>query len=166
MWLIRACVDVTPVRIVSLKGDRGAGLVEYALIVMLISVVSLTAVGFVGEQTSDSYEAIGSSFSTGAELDDELSPEEKWEKAQNDYDDAIADAKAKQAGDKAKAKAEYDAAVAANKNLPKAERTAANAEAKAQQKSANSAATAEYNASVKAAKADRNAAKAEYNATK
>jgi Flp pilus assembly pilin Flp len=48
---------------VSLKSDRGAGLVEYALVVMLISIVGLTAVGFVGEETSESFEAVGSSFS-------------------------------------------------------------------------------------------------------
>lgn len=153
-------------RFFSLEGDRGAGLVEYALIVMLISVVGLTGVGFVGEQTSDSFEAIGSGFNADGELDDDMTPEEKWEKAQADYDDAIADAKAKQADDKAKAKAEYDAAVAANKDLPSKERKAANADAKAKQKSANGAANADYNASTKAAKAARNAAKADYNATK
>lgn len=149
-----------------LKGDRGAGLVEYALVVMLISVVALAAVGFVGEQTADSYEAIGSGFTTGAELDDDLSPDEKWEQAQADYDDAIADAKAKQADDKAKAKAEYQAAVAANQDLPNKERKAANADAKASQKSANNAANKDYNASVNTAKAAKKAANAEYNATK
>jgi Flp pilus assembly pilin Flp len=151
---------------ISLKGDRGAGLVEYALVVMLISIVGLTAVGFVGEQTSDSFEAVGSSFSADAEPDDELGPEEKWDKAKADYDDAIADAKAKQADDKAKAKAEYQAAVAANSDLPKAERKAANADAKAEQKSANKDANQDYSASVNSAKAARNAAKAEYNANK
>lgn len=164
MGLMPAFVDITTMKFNPLKGDRGAGLVEYALVVMLISVVGLTAVGFVGEQTSDSFEAIGSSF--GADAEAELSPEEKWEMAQADYDDAIADAKAKLAGDKAKAKAEYQAAVAANQGLPKDQRKAANADAKAKQKSANTAANADYNGSVKAAKADRNAAKAEYNATK
>ncbi|MEX1037503.1 MAG: hypothetical protein WDZ96_01445 [Acidimicrobiia bacterium] len=149
-------------RFILLKGDRGAGLVEYALIVMLISVLSLTAVGFVGEETSDSFEAIGSSFDTDAEL----SPEEKWDKAKADYDDAIADAKAKRADDKAKAKAEYQAAVAENKDLPKAERNKANKEAKAKHKSANSAANADYKSSVGSAKKARNEAKAEYNATK
>jgi Flp pilus assembly pilin Flp len=52
-----------PMSFVSLKSDRGAGLVEYALVVMLISIVGLTAVGFVGEETSESFEAVGSSFS-------------------------------------------------------------------------------------------------------
>lgn len=151
---------------ISLKDDRGAGLVEYALVVMLISVVGLTAVGFVGERTSDSFEAVGSSLNADSELEADLSPEEKWEKAQADYDDAISDAKTKKADDIKKAKAEYQAALAANKGLPKKERKAANAEAKASQKSANKAANQDYSASVNSAKAARNAAKAEYNADK
>ncbi len=150
--------------LISLKGDRGGGLVEYALIVMLISVVGLTAVGFVGEQTSDSFEAIGTSF--GPDTEPEMSPEEKWDMAKADYDDAIADAKAKQAEDKEKAKAEYETAAASNKDLPNKERKEANADAKAKQKDANNAANADYKASTDAAKAARNAAQAEYKANK
>lgn len=133
---------------------------------MLISVVGLTAVGYVGEETSDSFEAIGSSFGADTEAEDEMTPEEKWEKAQADCDDAMADAKAKQVDDKAKAKAEYDAAFAANSELPKKERNAANAEAKDKQKSANAAANVDYKAAAGAATTARNAAKADYNATK
>ncbi len=153
-------------RFFALNGDRGVGLVEYALVVMLVAVVGLTAVGFVGEQTSESFEAIGSSFGAGADPEDEMTPEEKWEKAQADYADAIEDAKTKQADDKAKAKAEYDAAVAANKDLPNKERKEANADAKAKQNSANSAANADYKAAEAAARAAKKAANAEYNANK
>jgi Flp pilus assembly pilin Flp len=162
----RAFVDVVPMRTVSLKGDRGAGLVEYALLVTLISIVGLTAVSFVGEQTSDSYEAIGTGFGADSEPEAEMTPDEKWEKAQADYDEAIADAKKKQVDDKAKAKAEYDAAVAANKELPNKERKAANSDAKAKQKDANTAANAGYKAASDAAKAARNAAQADYKASK
>lgn len=153
-------------RFFSLEGDRGAGLVEYALLVMLISVVGLTAVGFVGEETSDSFEAIGTSFDAAGETEDEMTPEEKWDAANADYDDAIAKAKTKRAEDKAKAKAEYQAAANKNKELPKNEQKKANQEAKAQQNSANKAADATYKSSVDSANSAKKKALAEYNATK
>jgi Flp pilus assembly pilin Flp len=148
----------------SLEGDRGAGLVEYALIVMLIAVVGVSAVGYLGEQTSDGYETAGAGFD--ADVAAELSPEEKWELAQADYDDALADAKATRADDKANAEAEYQVAFAANQALPNKERKAGNAVARAKRNDAYEVADADYNASVKAAKADRDAANADYNATK
>jgi pilus assembly protein Flp/PilA len=45
-----------------LKGDRGASMVEYALLVILIAIVALVAVTLVGEQTSTLYSEIGSGF--------------------------------------------------------------------------------------------------------
>ena len=45
------------------RGDRGASLVEYALLVALIALVCFAAVGFLGGETSSRFEATGSSFS-------------------------------------------------------------------------------------------------------
>ncbi len=40
--------------------DRGASMVEYALLVVLIAIVALVAVQFAGTQLSDTYSEIGS----------------------------------------------------------------------------------------------------------
>jgi len=42
--------------------ERGASLVEYALLVALIAVVCIGAVTFLGGQTADSYSQIGASL--------------------------------------------------------------------------------------------------------
>jgi pilus assembly protein Flp/PilA len=42
--------------------DRGASLVEYALLVALIAIVCFAAVGFLGEAASSSYEDVGNSL--------------------------------------------------------------------------------------------------------
>ena len=149
------------------NSDRGAGLVEYALIVLVVALASLAGLQSVGTGTSESFGAVGDGFDdVGLDEDAGLTPEEKWEKAKQDYRDAIAEAKAKRSDDLADAKAEYQAAKAENKNLPKNERKAANQQAKADYKAAKSAANQEYKSSVNEAKSARDAAKAEYKATK
>lgn len=45
--------------------DRGASLVEYALLVALIAMVCLVAVVFLGESASDSFGSNGSSLFVG-----------------------------------------------------------------------------------------------------
>jgi len=47
----------------SLKEDRGAAMVEYALLVVLIAIVALVALSFVGEQVSGTFSEIGSGLS-------------------------------------------------------------------------------------------------------
>lgn len=52
------------------RDDRGASLVEYALLVALIAVVCIAAVTYFGEQTSSSYDCSGSKLEvagTGAD---------------------------------------------------------------------------------------------------
>jgi pilus assembly protein Flp/PilA len=43
------------------KTDRGASLVEYALLVALIAVVCIAAVAFLGGSAKDKFSAVGSS---------------------------------------------------------------------------------------------------------
>ena len=42
------------------RDERGASLVEYALLVALIAVVCIAAVTFLGEKTSDKFSSVGS----------------------------------------------------------------------------------------------------------
>ncbi len=44
------------------KSDRGASLVEYALLVALIAVVCLLAVTFLGKQASSKFSSVGSAI--------------------------------------------------------------------------------------------------------
>ncbi len=148
------------------EGDRGAGLVEYALVVLLIGIVSMVAVRSLGEETSDTFMAIGDGVSASEEVEDDMSPDEKSDQAKGDYDAAIEDAKSAKAAANDKAKADYDAAVQSNNDLPKAEKNAANKEAKANYNEAKSTNNDNYKSSVAAAKATRDAAKAEYKDTK
>lgn len=46
------------------RRDRGASLIEYALLVGLIAIVCFVAVGFLGGETSSSIDGVGSSFSS------------------------------------------------------------------------------------------------------
>ena len=46
------------------KTDRGASLVEYALLVALIAVVCIVAIGFIGDEASESFEKVGNELST------------------------------------------------------------------------------------------------------
>ena len=146
------------------RDDRGASLVEYALIVMVIAMAGFAAVGAVGNATASGFDeaAVGLSGGVGVEL----TPKEKWELAQEDYAQAIAAAKATKAAEVAAAKAEYNAAKEANKALPKSERPAANAAAKETYNAATASANATYASSVQAAKDAQAAAKQEYNANK
>jgi len=45
------------------KTDRGASLVEYALLVALIAVVCIAAVTFVGRNASSKFDSVGSAIS-------------------------------------------------------------------------------------------------------
>lgn len=45
------------------KDARGASLVEYALLVALIAIVCLTAVFFLGNETSKEFKSVGDSIS-------------------------------------------------------------------------------------------------------
>ena len=43
--------------------ERGAALVEYALLVALIAVVCIVAIGFLGKEASSEFDSVGSSLS-------------------------------------------------------------------------------------------------------
>ncbi len=45
-----------------LRGDEGAGLIEWSLLVVLIAVVALLALQFVGSENSELWGEIGSGF--------------------------------------------------------------------------------------------------------
>jgi len=45
-----------------LKNENGASMVEYALLVVLIAIVALTAVAFMGEEVSDLFSEIDSNL--------------------------------------------------------------------------------------------------------
>jgi len=47
-----------------LKQEKGATMVEYALMVALIAVVCIAAVTFLGQEVSDSFTAIGNAVNT------------------------------------------------------------------------------------------------------
>lgn len=46
------------------RSDRGASLVEYALLVALIALVCFAAIGFLGGQASSRYDSMGSSLAS------------------------------------------------------------------------------------------------------
>ena len=147
--------------------DRGEALIGYALIVMLVGVVSIGALKTVGQNTSESFETVSTAIAgSSVEAEVELTPKEKWDKAKTDYAAAINDAKATKKATVADAKTTYKAEVAANKSLPKAEKKAANKAAKTTYKDAKKQANSTYKASVGAAKSAKAAAKVEYKATK
>lgn len=45
-----------------IKSDRGASLVEYALLVALIAVVCIVAISFLGNAASQEFSSVGSSL--------------------------------------------------------------------------------------------------------
>jgi pilus assembly protein Flp/PilA len=45
-----------------IKSDRGASLVEYALLVALIAVVCIVAIGFLGREASEQFKSTGDSI--------------------------------------------------------------------------------------------------------
>jgi pilus assembly protein Flp/PilA len=50
-WMLARC-----------KSERGASLVEYALLVALIAVVCIVAITFLGRSASDKFSSVGSSI--------------------------------------------------------------------------------------------------------
>ncbi len=48
-----------------LSSEKGASMVEYGLLVVLIAIVALVAVSVMGEQTSEMYSEISSAVSVG-----------------------------------------------------------------------------------------------------
>ncbi len=42
------------------KSEKGASMVEYALLVVLIAIIALVAVAFAGDQVSETFSEIGS----------------------------------------------------------------------------------------------------------
>ena len=48
---------------ITIREERGASMVEYALLVVLIAIVALVAVQFAGTQVSETFSEIGSSLS-------------------------------------------------------------------------------------------------------
>ncbi len=47
---------------ISVRDERGAGLVEYALLIALIVIVCVAAVGVIGQSTQEPYSELGSSI--------------------------------------------------------------------------------------------------------
>lgn len=45
--------------------EKGASMVEYVLMAALVAVVSITAITFLGEQTSQAFSSVGSSIEVG-----------------------------------------------------------------------------------------------------
>lgn len=147
--------------------DRGSSLIEYAMLVLLIALGSLGLIANLGDSTATSFDTAADAFTTtGAGVDAGLTPQEKWDEAKDDYNQAIADAKAKKADAFAAAKTEYQAALQANKTLPKAEKKTANAVAKGSYNAAKQEANGAYKTAVQTAKDAKAAAKAEYKASK
>lgn len=147
--------------------DRGSSLIEYAMLVLLIALGSLGLVANLGDSTSGSFDTAADAFTTpGAGVDAGLTPQERWDKAKDDYEQAIADAKAEKADALAAAKGDYQAALQVNKTLPKAEKKTANAAAKDVYNTAKQEANDAYKTAVQTAKDAKAAAKAEYQASK
>ena len=46
----------------SFKDERGASMVEYALLVVLIAIIAILAITFAGNQVSDTFSEIGSAL--------------------------------------------------------------------------------------------------------
>jgi pilus assembly protein Flp/PilA len=47
----------------SFKDERGASMVEYALLVVLIAIIAILAITFAGTQVSETFSEIGSALS-------------------------------------------------------------------------------------------------------
>jgi len=46
----------------ALKDDRGASMVEYALLVVLIAIIAIVAIKFAGKQVSKTFDTVGKSL--------------------------------------------------------------------------------------------------------
>jgi Flp pilus assembly pilin Flp len=64
MITLKAWLATTTLPTLRGRNDRGASLVEYALLVGLIAMVCFAAVGFLGQEANSSYEGVGSSFTS------------------------------------------------------------------------------------------------------
>jgi Flp pilus assembly pilin Flp len=49
-------------RFAALTDDRGASMVEYALLVVLIAIIAIVAIRFAGQQVSETFDTIGDSL--------------------------------------------------------------------------------------------------------
>ncbi len=56
--------DKLMVKMATFKSDVGASMVEYALLVVLIAIVAITAVTLAGEEVSNTFSDIGSELAT------------------------------------------------------------------------------------------------------
>jgi pilus assembly protein Flp/PilA len=50
------------VRWESFKSERGASMVEYALLVVLIAIIAILAISFAGTQVSETFSEVGSAL--------------------------------------------------------------------------------------------------------
>ena len=48
-----------------MQSEKGASMVEYALLVVLIAIIALVAVAFAGREVSSTFSEIGSGLSSG-----------------------------------------------------------------------------------------------------
>ena len=100
--------------------DRGAALVGYALTVLLVAVASVTAMKTVGASTSEGFETVATTMAGTLEQQPELTPEEKWEQAKEDWRNALKDARDQRRQDFAEGRAE-GSEPAGSQGLPKGE---------------------------------------------
>jgi pilus assembly protein Flp/PilA len=62
-YLKSVVIPYVRARITPAAGERGAAMVEYALLVALIAVVCLVAIAFLGTSTSTKFSTVGSQLS-------------------------------------------------------------------------------------------------------
>jgi Flp pilus assembly pilin Flp len=61
LTLLRIAIQADPP---SLNDERGASMVEYALLVVLIAIIAFVAVKYAGSQVSDVFSQIGNSLAS------------------------------------------------------------------------------------------------------
>lgn len=143
-------------------------LISYALLLSLIAMVGFGAVMTLGNQTSDSFDGVPSAMgsdgggSSTTSTTSPMTPDERWQAAQDDWRNAIDQANSDYASAVAAAKATHDAAIQQNKSLPKQDRKAANQQANQEFNSAKNAAKQQRDSAKSAANAAKQAAKQEY----
>jgi Flp pilus assembly pilin Flp len=152
--------------------DRGVAMISYALLVTLISIVSLVGVSAVGRHTSDDFTQISSAMGTEGLAETSttttppMTPKEKWDKAQADWKAArdLADDNYNAAVDQAAAI--RDAQKEANKSLPNAQKKTANQQATDDFNTAKAVAKDIQLTARQAADDAKDVAQVEYKATK
>ena len=60
--LVLTVMSELAVRWESFKDERGASMVEYALLVVLIAIIAILAITFAGEQVSETFSEVGSAL--------------------------------------------------------------------------------------------------------